>query len=374
MDLGIVAGEASGDLLGAHLIQALKAHHPQLSVSGIVGSRMLAEGAQAIYPSDKLAVNGYRDVLRRLPELLWIRSRITRHFLNERPRVFVGIDAPDFNFTLEENLKRAGIPTLHFVSPSLWAWRGERIHRIKRAVSHMLVVFPFEEKIYQDAGIPVTYVGHPLADVIPLEPDTQAARQALGLLPDQPVIALLPGSRLGEIARHAPLMLLAAQEMQHVRPELKFILPAVNEAAAVLVQKALLEARVSVQVLAGQSHTALAACDLALVASGTATLEAALFKKPMVITYRMSKRTGAMMLRKAYLPYVGLPNILAGRFVVPELIQEEATPGALAREMLALLDDPMRQHDAVETFSALHLSLRQNASARIADAIEPYLA
>ncbi len=374
LQLGIVAGEASGDLLGAHLIQALKTHHPHLSASGIAGPRMVAEGVHAIYPSDKLAVNGYRDVLRRLPELLWIRSRITRHFLNERPRVFVGIDAPDFNFTLEEKLKRAGIPTLHFVSPSLWAWRGERIHRIKRAVSHMLVVFPFEEKIYQDAGIPVTYVGHPLADVIPLKPDTQAARLALGLLPDQPVIALLPGSRLGEIARHAPLMLLAAQEMQRVRPELKFILPAVNEAAAALVQKALLGARVSVQVLAGQSHTALAACDLALVASGTATLEAALFKKPMVITYRMSKRTGAMMLRKAYLPYVGLPNILAGRFVVPELIQEEATPDALAREMLALFGDPMRQHDAVETFSALHVSLRQNASARIADAIEPYLA
>jgi len=373
-ELGIVAGEASGDLLGAHLIQALKAHHPHLSASGIAGPRMVAEGVNAIYRSDKLAVNGYRDVLRRLPELLWIRSRITRHFLNERPRVFVGIDAPDFNFTLEEKLKRAGIPTVHFVSPSLWAWRGERIHRIKRAVSHMLVVFPFEEKIYQDAGIPVTYVGHPLADVIPLEPDTQAARQALGLLPDQPVIALLPGSRPGEIARHVPLMLLAAQEMQHARPELKFILPAVNEAAATLVQKALLDARVSVQVIVGQSHTALAACDLALVASGTATLEAALFKKPMVITYRMSKRTGAMMLRKAYLPYVGLPNILAGRFVVPELIQEEATPGALAREMLALFDDPMRQHDAVETFSALHASLRQNASARIADAIEPYLA
>jgi lipid-A-disaccharide synthase len=290
-------------------------------VSGIAGPRMVAAGVEALYPSEKLAVNGYGDVLRRLPELLWIRSRITRHFLNHRPRVFVGIDAPDFNFTLEEKLKRAGIPTVHFVSPSLWAWRGERIHRIKRAVTHMLVVFPFEEKIYQDAGIPVTYVGHPLADIIPLEPDTQAARQTLRLSPTQPVIALLPGSRLGEVARHAPLMLAAAQAMLQVRPELQFILPAANDAAAALVIQALKTTHAPVQVLTGQSHTALAACDLALVASGTATLEAALFKKPMVITYRMSERTGAMMLRKAYLPYVGLPNILAGRFVVPELLQ-----------------------------------------------------
>ena len=371
--LGIIAGEASGDLLGAHLMQSLKAQHPHLTATGIAGPRMVSAGVQALYSSDKLAVNGYGDVLRRLPELLWIRSRTTRYFLKHRPRVFVGIDAPDFNFTLEEKLKRAGIPTVHFVSPSLWAWRGERIHRIKRAVSHMLVVFPFEEKIYQDAGIPVTYVGHPLADMIPLEPDIEGARQALGLLPNKPVIALLPGSRLGEVARHAPLMLGAAQAMHHTRPDLQFILPAANDAAAALVHKAVRAARVPVQVLAGQSHTALAACDLALVASGTATLEAALFKKPMVITYRMPERTGAMMLRKAYLPYIGLPNILAGRFVVPELIQQEATPEALAREMLAWFDDPLRQEEAVTFFKVLHASLRQNAHVRIADALKPYL-
>ena len=371
--LGIIAGEASGDLLGAHLMEALRAHHPQLTASGIAGPRMIEAGVQALYPSEKLAVNGYGDVLRRLPELLWIRARTTRHFLKHRPRVFVGIDAPDFNFTLEEKLKRAGIPTVHFVSPSLWAWRGERIHRIKRAVSKMLVVFPFEEKIYQDAGIPVSYVGHPLADMIPLESDTQAARQALNLTPDQRVIALLPGSRLGEVARHAPLMLAAAQAMRHVHPDLQFVLPAANEATAALVHKAMKATRLPVQVLLGQSHTALAACDLALVASGTATLEAALFKKPMVITYRMSERTAARMLRQAYLPYVGLPNIMAGRFVVPELLQDEATPDALAREMLAWFDDPLRQDEAIEDFKALHLSLRQNAHIRIAEALDPYL-
>ena len=371
--LGIIAGEASGDLLGAHLMQALCAQHPQLTAAGIAGPRMVAAGVQVLYPSDKLAVNGYGDVLRRLPELLWIRSRTTRHFLQHRPRVFVGIDAPDFNFTLEEKLKRAGIPTVHFVSPSLWAWRGERIHRIKRAVSKMLVVFPFEEKIYQEAGIPVSYVGHPLADMIPLESDTQAARQTLGLLLDRPVIALLPGSRLGEVARHAPLMLAAAQAMRHAHTGLQFVLPASNEATAALVDKAMQATRLPVQVLLGQSHTALAACDLALVASGTATLEAALFKKPMVITYRMSKGSGEKMLRQAYLPYVGLPNILAGRFVVPELLQDEATPEALAREMLAWFDDPLRQDETIEEFNAIHISLRQNAHVRIAEALNPYL-
>ncbi|MHB8915057.1 MAG: lipid-A-disaccharide synthase [Thiobacillus sp.] len=371
--LGIIAGEASGDLLGAHLMRALHAQHPHLTACGIAGPRMVAAGVQAIYASDKLAVNGYGDVLRRLPELLWIRSRTTRHFLQHRPRVFVGIDAPDFNFTLEESLKHAGIPAVHFVSPSLWAWRGERIHRIKRAVSKMLVVFPFEEKIYQDADIPVSFVGHPLADMIPFEADTQTARQVLNFTPDQRVIALLPGSRLGEVARHTPLMLAAAQLMRQTLPGLQFVLPAANEAAAALVHKALKTTRVPVQVLLGQSHTALASCNLALVASGTATLEAALFKKPMVITYKMSKRTGAKMLRQAYLPYVGLPNILAGRFVVPELLQDEATPAALAREMLAWFDDPLRQDEAIEAFNAIHMSLRQNAHVRIAEALHPYL-
>jgi len=371
--LGIIAGEASGDLLGAHLMRALHAQHPNLTACGIAGPRMIEAGVKALYASEKLAVNGYGDVLRRLPELLWIRARTTRHFLQNRPRVFVGIDAPDFNFTVEEKLKRAGIPTVHFVSPSLWAWRGERIHRIKRAVSKMLVVFPFEEKIYQDADIQVAFVGHPLADLIPFEADTQAARQVLSYASEQRVIALLPGSRLGEVARHAPLMLAAAQIMRQAQPDLQFVLPAANEAAAVLVQKAMKTARLPVQVLLGQSHTALAACDLALVASGTATLEAALFKKPMVITYRMSKRTGAQMLRQAYLPYVGLPNILAGRFVVPELLQDEATPNALAREMLAWFDDPLRQDEAIEEFNAIHMSLRQNAHVRIAEALSPYL-
>ena len=373
IDLGVVAGEASGDLLGAHFINALKQAHPDLRAAGIAGPRLIEAGVQAIYPSEKLAVNGYVEVLCHLPELLWIRSRIARHFLNERPRVFVGIDAPDFNFTLETKLKHAGIPTVHFVSPSIWAWRPERIHRIKQAVSHMLVVFPFEERIYRDAGIPVTYVGHPLADVIPLEPDGAAARATLGLA-SGPIIALLPGSRLGEVARHARLMLDAAALILKDHPDAQFVVPAASEAAARLMRQAAQTQDLPLHILAGQSHTVLAACDVALVASGTATLEAALFKKPMVITYRMPALTARMMLKKALQPWVGLPNVLARDFVVPERIQDAATPEALAQDALAWLDDAPRRLELHETFRTMHMSLRQDASSRIAEAVQPYLA
>ena len=372
IDVGLVAGEASGDLLGAHFINALKQAHPNLRAAGIAGPRLIEAGVEAIYPSEKLAVNGYVEVLRHLPELLWIRSHIARHFLRERPRVFVGIDAPDFNFTLETKLKRAGIPTVHFVSPSIWAWRPERIHRIKQAVSHMLVVFPFEERIYRDAGIPVTYVGHPLADVIPLEPDSDAARASLGL-ESGPIIALLPGSRLGEVARHARLMLDAAALIMKHYPDAQFVVPAASEAVAQLVRQAASGLELPLHILAGQSHTALAACEVALVASGTATLEAALFKKPMVIIYRVPALTAYLMRKKALQPWVGLPNILARNFVVPERIQDAATPEALASDALAWLDDAPRRLELRDTFRAMHRSLRQDASARIAEALQPYL-
>jgi lipid-A-disaccharide synthase len=372
IDLGVIAGEASGDLLGAHFVAALKQNHPHLRAAGIAGPRMVEAGVEAIYPSDKLAVNGYVEVLRHLPELLWIRSRITRHFLRERPRVFVGIDAPDFNFALEARLKQAGIPTVHFVSPSIWAWRPERLDRIRQAVSHMLVVFPFEEEIYRDAGIPVSYVGHPLADMIPLEPDVATARASLGLAAG-PVIALLPGSRLTEVARHARLMLDAAVRIRRRHPDAQFVLPAATEAGARLVRQALQGMDLPLYVLAGRSHTALAACDVALVASGTATLEAALFKKPMVITYRVPALTAHLMRKKALLPWIGLPNILARDFVVPERVQEAATPDNLAADALDWLDDAPRRDAVAETFRTMHASLRQDAGARIAEALEPYL-
>lgn len=372
IDLGLVAGEASGDLLGAHFVAALKQRLPHLHAAGIAGPRLIQAGVEARYPSEKLAVNGYVEVLRHLPELLWIRSRITRYFLRDRPRVFVGIDAPDFNFTLETKLKQAGIPTVHFIGPSIWAWRPERIHRIKQAVSHMLVVFPFEEAIYRDAGIPVSYVGHPLADTIPLEPDAAGARAELGLTGD-PLIALLPGSRLSEVTRHARLMLDAAVRIRRRHPDAQFVLPAATEAAARLIRQARQGLDVPLHILDGQSHAALAACDVALVASGTATLEAALFKKPMVITYRVPALTARLMRKQALLPWIGLPNILARDFVVPERVQEAATPENLADDALAWLEDAPRRAAVAETFRAMHLSLRQDAGARIAEAVLPYL-
>lgn len=372
MDIGLVAGEASGDLLGAHFIRALQQRHPNLRAAGIAGPRLVEAGVEAIYPSEKLAVNGYVEVLRHLPELLRIRAHIGARFLAQRPRVFVGIDAPDFNFVLEHRLKTAGIPTVHFVSPSIWAWRPERIHRIREAVSRMLVVFPFEEAIYREAGIPVSYVGHPLADVIPLEPDAAAARAALNLA-DGPVFALLPGSRLSEVKRHARLMLEAAHLIARRHPDARFVLPAANAAAAALIDQARAGIEIDLHVLPGQSHTALAACDVALVASGTATLETALFKKPMVITYRVPALTAWLMLRKALQPWVGLPNILAREFLVPERIQDAATPTNLAADALAWLDDAPRREAAVERFRAMHVSLRQNAAGRIAEAVSPYM-
>lgn len=372
IDLGVVAGEASGDLLGAHFIAALRQTRPSLTAAGIAGPRLVESGVKAIYSSDRLAVNGYVEVLRHLPELLWIRARMTRYFLQQRPRVFVGIDAPDFNFTLEARLKAAGIPTVHFVSPSIWAWRPERIHRIKQAVSHMLVVFPFEEAIYRDAGIPVSYVGHPLADVIPLDPDTAAARAALGL-DSGPILALLPGSRLSEVKRHARLMLDAARLVHQRHGDAQFVLPAANSAAARLVRAALHGTNLPVRVLDGQSHTALAACDVALVASGTATLETALFKKPMVVTYRVPALTARMMRKKALLPWIGLPNILARDWIVPERVQEDATPQNLAADALAWLDDAPRRKTVGERFRAMHATLRCNAGTRIAEAVAPYL-
>ncbi|MEW6120341.1 MAG: lipid-A-disaccharide synthase [Pseudomonadota bacterium] len=372
MDIGLVAGEASGDLLGAHFIRALQQNHPHLRAAGIAGPRLAEAGVTAIYPSEKLAVNGYVEVLRHLPELLRIRSRIARYFLEQRPHVFVGIDAPDFNFALEARLKAAGIPTVHFVSPSIWAWRPGRIHKIREAVSHMLVVFPFEEAIYRDAGIPVTYVGHPLADVIPLESDTAAARAALNLA-DGPVFALLPGSRLSEVKRHARLMLESARLITRRHADAQFVLPAASEAAAALIERARAGRDLKLSVLAGQSHTALAACDVALVASGTATLETALFKKPMVITYRVPALTAWLMRRKALLPWVGLPNILARDFIVPERIQEAASPENLAGDALAWLDDAPRREMAIARFREMHLALRQGAAARIAATVSPYL-
>ena len=371
--VGLVAGETSGDMLGGHLISALKSRLTPIQFEGIAGPRMVEAGCRALYSSDRLAVNGYLEVLRHLPGLLVLRRNVERHFLQTRPDVFVGIDAPDFNFGLEQKLKGAGIPTVHFVSPSLWAWRGERIHKIKLAVSRMLVVFPFEKDIYVNAEIPVDYVGHPLADLLPLEPDQAAARHELGLAASGELVALLPGSRAGEVRRLLPGLLEMARLLVRARPGIRFVLPVAGAAVEGLIRRATESSGLPMTLTSGLSTLAMTAADVVVLASGTATLEAALLKKPMVITYKVPRLTYAIMRRQAYLPWVGLPNILLRRFAVPELLQDQATPEALARATLAWLDDAARVAELRHDFMALHLTLRCNAAERIAEALLPFL-
>lgn len=368
--LAFVAGEVSGDLLASHVLRALHARAPQWHAAGIGGAQMQAAGFDAWWPSERLAVNGYADVLARLPELLLIRRRLRQRLLRQPPAVFVGVDAPDFNLRLERRLRQAGIAVAHLVSPSIWAWRRERIDLIRQAVDHMLCVFPFEPALYADTGVKASYIGHPLAEVIPLVPDRGAARAALGLPPGAPVLAVLPGSRSAEV-RHlaAPFLgaaallvrrgLAAAVVVPVAHPGLK---PQVQQAAAAYPDLPL-------QLVDGQSHTVLAACDLALVASGTATLECALFKRPMVIGYRMSALSWRLMSGRTDLPDVGLPNILAGTRLVPELLQHECTAQALAQSAAELLDDAPRLRQLEQRFGDLHLSLRRDTATLAAQAI-----
>lgn len=379
MRIGIIAGEASGDMLGAHLIAALQARFKHLEFIGIAGPRMQTLGARSLFPMEQLAVRGYVEVLKHFRDIRTIQRDLTAHFLRDPPDMFIGVDAPDFNLGVEERLKAAGITTIHHVSPSIWAWRRERIHKIKRAVSRILTLFPFEAAIYEQAGIPVSYVGHPLADDIALDIDQQAARQRLKLEGDGPIIALLPGSRQSELDYHAELFVRTAMAMQEKLPLAKFIAPFATEATQQ--QFAAAVKKMGAQSLAlisshGESQFALAAADITLIASGTATLEAALLKCPMVITYRVSAATAWLMRRKGrgYLPYIGLPNILAGEFIVPELLQEDATPENLSQAMLNWLRDESMRNKLKSRFRSIHESLRQNSSERIADALTPYIA
>ena len=372
--VGIVAGEASGDLLGAHLVAALKARRPDLEFAGIAGPGMIAAGVQALYPMETLAVRGYVEVLRHYPQIAGIRRRLKRHFLQSPPAVFIGIDAPDFNLGLEFDLKQAGIATIQYVSPSIWAWRGERIHFIKRAVDRVLTLFPFEANIYDKAGVPASYVGHPLADMLADYPPQSTVRAALGLVGDAPLIALLPGSRVSELQSMAGLFVATAKRIAAAMPHARFITPMVNRETRALFEAALArEPSVNIQVLDGKSHDAIAAADVVLVASGTATLETALLQRAMVITYRMPWLSAWIMKRRGYLPYVGLPNILAGEFVVPELLQEAATPEALARAVLDLLNDAPRRQRISERFGRMLLDLQQNTALKAAAAVMPYL-
>ena len=411
--IAIVAGEASGDLLGSHLIQALKTRYAvlntgaQLEFIGIAGPKMMGEGAVSLYPMERLSVRGYIEVLRHLFGLLKLRKNLFKTLLEIQPDLFIGIDAPDFNFWLERRLKNKGIPTIHYASPSIWAWRKGRMAKIKRAVSHMLALFPFEPKLYEEADVPVTYVGHPLADILPLQPDKVAAREVLTLKSDNKIIAMLPGSRLSEVLQHADLYVKTAMLIAQKQPEVRFLVPLISHETRLIFERAIVDNEMlnnqshhksknnqtdagevevegssgqsqnktplSLQILFGHAHDAMEAADAVIVASGTATLEAALIKCPMVITYRMPNISWQILKRMNYLPYVGLPNILAGKFLVPELMQDEATPEKLAQTTLKLLADATYTEEIKQEFMKIHLSLRQNTAEKAATVVLSYL-
>lgn len=376
----MVAGETSGDLLAGLLLDGMQAQWPGLASRGIGGPQMARRGFEAWWPSDKLAVHGYSmEVLRRLRELLRIRKSLRGRLLTERPDVFIGVDAPDFNLGLEADLRAAGIKTVHFVCPSIWAWRADRVEKIRRSADHVLCIFPFEPELLASHGIAATYVGHPLASVIPMVPDRAAARAQLQLQGDDEVLAILPGSRSSEVQYIAPPFFQAAALVYQARPAIKMIVPAVPSLRDRIVQAAAACGLGDVvRVVTGQSHTVLAACDATLIASGTATLEAALFKRPMVIGYHMHPISWWLMRRKQLQPWVGLPNILCRDFVVPELIQDAATPQALADASLAWLDarrqNPAKIEALEQRFTALHVSLQRNTSQLAADAIQKIIA
>jgi lipid-A-disaccharide synthase len=370
--IGFVAGEASGDLLAAPVIGALRRKLADVQCAGIAGERMIEAGATAWWHVRELSVRGYAEVLRELPRLLRLRAALRSRLLSARPAAVVGVDSPDFNLRLEMQLRAAGVPTVHFVSPSIWAWRPQRIEKIRRAADRVLLVFPFERRIYDEAGIPATYVGHPLASLIPQHPDPAAARQRLGLPLDDPVVALLPGSRRAEVQHIGPPFIEAAALMLKREPRLRFVLPVAEPRLHALLAPALATAGAAADRIAlfdGRSHDCLEAADGVLVASGTATLETALFGKPMVIAYRMPAASYWIMSRMGSVSFVGLPNILAGEALVPELLQDDATPERLADALLAMLDDSPRCDWLRERFALLHAELKRDTPRLAAEAI-----
>jgi lipid-A-disaccharide synthase len=375
LSFSLVAGEASGDLLAGLLLGGMRDRWPDMHSAGIGGPRMAALGFEPWWPYEKLAVRGYVEVLRHYREIVGIRNQLRERLLANPPSAFIGVDAPDFNLDLERDLKAQGIPAIHFVCPSIWAWRADRVDKIRQSVDHVLCIFPFETDLLFQYGIDATYVGHPLAKNIPDVPDRAAARTALGLPQDATVIALLPGSRNSEIEYLAHRFLQAAQRMAKQQPGLYFVLPAMPALRSRIEAIAKDVGEVpNLSVLNGQSHAALAACDVTLIASGTATLEAALFKRPMVIAYNMNWLSWQIMRRKKLQPWVGLPNILCQDFVVPELLQDEATPEALAHEVLQWLANPAAAAAVQQRFATLHDTLRRDTPALAAHAIEKVLA
>ena len=371
----MVAGEASGDLLAGSLLASLRARWPGLVAEGIGGPRMAEQGFDAWWPHDKLSVFGYIEVLGHFRELYTIRSQLGERLLRDRPAAFIGVDAPDFNLDLELKLRAAGIKTVHFISPSIWAWRGKRIEKIGKAADLVLCIFPFEPEIYAKRNINAVYVGHPLASAIPFEAPRAASRAALGVGENETLIAVMPGSRKSEIQYIAPRLLGAAVELAKARPDARFVIPVVTGLRhAIEPLRKQYAPKLAITLLDGQSHTALAACDVALVASGTATLEAALYKRPMVVVYAMHPLTWQMGKRMNYQPWVSLPNILLRDFAVPELLQGDATPARIAEEALKWLDDPAAVAALRVRFEAIHRELRRDTGALATAAIEAVLA
>jgi lipid-A-disaccharide synthase len=372
LPIAMVAGEASGDLLAGRLLSGLRPQLPSAHIHGIGGSCMAEHGFISEWPMEKLTVRGLFEVIPRYREIKGIQNTLRDKLLAEKPAVFVGVDYPGFNLGLEQQLRQAGIPTMHFISPQIWAWRGGRIKQIAKAVSHMLVVFPFEEAIYKQAGIPVTYVGHPLAEVIPMEPDMAAARNALGLPQGVPVIAILPGSRMSELKYISASFVETAKLLLQRNPAIRFVAPMAGEKQRAYFNELVIEAGlqdVTIQILDGQSHTAIAASDAVLAASGTATLEVALFKKPMVIAYKIMRASWHIMRHMGYLPWIGLPNILAREYLVPEFLQDDATPQALADAMWIQLNDTAHREMLKQRFTDMHHSLLRDTARESAQAV-----
>ena len=363
--IALVAGEASGDILGAGLMRAIKVQHPAVEFIGVGGPLMQAQGLTSYFPMERLSVMGLVEVLGRLRELLARRKLLIQTLIEEKPDVFIGIDAPDFTLNIELKLRQAGIKTVHYVSPSVWAWRQKRVLKIREGCDLMLTLLPFEAQFYEEKGVPVRFVGHTLADTIPLQADRAAARAELGL-PDGPLVALMPGSRGGEVGRLASVFFDAAERLQALKPGVRFVLPCASPQRRAQIETLLEGRSLPLTLLDGQSHLALAACDAVLIASGTATLEALLYKRPMVVAYRLAPLTFWILKHMVKSPYISLPNLLAQRLLVPELLQDDATPDALAQTLLPLIDGGEEQ---TRGFDEIHRTLRRDASNQAADAV-----
>ncbi|KAA1171152.1 lipid-A-disaccharide synthase [Marinobacter salinexigens] len=375
LTIAMIAGEASGDILGAGLIRSLRRRYPKARFVGIGGDEMISEGFHSLVPMERLSVMGLVEVLGRIRELFSIRARVLDYFFTNRPDVVIGIDSPDFTLAIERRCRDAGIPSVHYVSPSVWAWRQKRIFKIAKSVDLMLTLFPFEARFYEEHQVPVAFVGHPLADRIPMVPETGRARQLLGLDPEAPLLAVLPGSRGGEIERLGTLFLEACRWIQERRPDIQLVIPCVNRdrEKQVLALVENLDVKLPVTIVRGQSREVMAASDAVLLASGTATLEAMLLKKPMVVGYRLSNISYALLSRLVKVPHVALPNLLAREALVPELLQDDASPEALGAAVLERMEDESERERLLQAFSDLHGNLRRNADERAAEAISGLL-